>query len=142
MKKIKITTPITIKELAQKLNVGPNEVIAKSIELGEMVANNTALVDEDTITIIVHEFDADAEFVTEIPKKEKTPTPEAPADTKKLVYKKILVNFWRTRLHDEELGIHQQLKYQAKTRWYSKNFDMEGVIEEDDQKKFVIAFNS
>lgn len=74
-------------------------------------------------------------------KKAKTTTPEAPADTKKLVHKKILVNFWRTRLHDEELGIHQQLKYQAKTRWYSKNFDMEGVIEEDGEKKYVIAFN-
>jgi len=78
-----------------------------------------------------------------IPEGKKKPkkVPDAPPDTKRLVHKKILVNFWRTRLHDEELGIHQQLKYQAKTRWYSKNFDMEGVIEEDDQKKYVIAFN-
>ncbi|MFX1410552.1 MAG: hypothetical protein ACFFA6_09380 [Promethearchaeota archaeon] len=60
---------------------------------------------------------------------------------KKIVYKKLKVNFWRTRLHDEELGIHQQLKYQAKTRWFSKNFDIEGVIEEDDKKKYIIAFN-
>ena len=37
------------------------------------------------------------------------------ADTSKIVHMKILINFWRTRLHDEELGIHQQLKYQAKT---------------------------
>jgi hypothetical protein len=58
-----------------------------------------------------------------------------------IVFKKLKVNFWRTRLHDEEIGIHQQLKYQAKTRWYSKNFDMEGVIEEDDEKKYIIAFS-
>jgi hypothetical protein len=61
--------------------------------------------------------------------------------TKKIVYKKIKVNFWRTRLHDEELGIHQQLKYTAKTRWFSKNFDIEGVISIDGQKKSIIAFN-
>ncbi|TFG03445.1 MAG: hypothetical protein EU542_02435 [Promethearchaeota archaeon] len=68
----------------------------------------------------------------------KTEEPKAP---KQIVYKKLKVNFWRTRLHDEELGVHQQLKYQAKTRWFSKNFDIEGVIEEDDEKKHIIAFN-
>ena len=66
---------------------------------------------------------------------------EPEADSSKIVHLKILINFWRTRLHDEELGIHQQLKYQAKTRWYSKNFDMEGIIEIDGQKKYIIAFN-
>jgi hypothetical protein len=72
-------------------------------------------------------------------KKSDVKGPEAPVE--KLVFKKILVNFWRTRLHDEEIGIHQQLKYQAKTRWYSKNFDMEGEIEIDGEKKYIIAFN-
>ncbi len=67
--------------------------------------------------------------------------PDAPKPSKKIVYKKLKVNFWRTRLHDEELGVHQQLKYTAKTRWFSKNFDIEGVIEEDDEKKHIIAFN-
>ncbi|MFX0073906.1 MAG: hypothetical protein ACFE96_00580 [Candidatus Hermodarchaeota archaeon] len=67
--------------------------------------------------------------------------PDAPKEPKKIVYKKLKVNFWRTRLHDEELGVHQQLKYTAKTRWFSKNFDIEGVIEEDDEKKHIIAFN-
>lgn len=66
---------------------------------------------------------------------EEDPEPE------KIVYKKIKVNFWRTRFHDEELGIHQEMKYQAKTRWYSKSFDMEGDIEVDGEKKFVLAFN-
>jgi len=73
------------------------------------------------------------------PKKAATTT--APPEPKKAVYKKVKVNFWRTRLHDEELGIHQQLKYQAKTRYFSKNFDIEGVIEIDGKKKFIIAFN-
>ncbi|MFX1352472.1 MAG: hypothetical protein ACFE8V_14615 [Promethearchaeota archaeon] len=77
--------------------------------------------------------------------KKKTTTtkamePEVKAP-EQIVFKKLLVNFWRTRLHDEEIGIHQQLKYQAKTRWFSKNFDIEGVIEEDDEKKYIIAFN-
>ena len=73
-------------------------------------------------------------------KKSDVKAPDTPAEGK-IVHKKILVNYWRTRLHDEELGIHQQLKYQAKTRWYSKNFDMEGEIEIDDEKKYIIAFN-
>jgi len=71
------------------------------------------------------------------PKKDE----EVQKPKKKIVYKKMKVNFWRTRLHDEELGIHQQLKYTAKTRWFSKNFDIEGVISIDGQKKSIIAFN-
>ncbi len=67
---------------------------------------------------------------------------EAPkTPSKKIVHKKLKINFWRTRLHDEEIGIHQQLKYTAKTRWFSKNFDIEGVIEIDGKKKSIIAFN-
>ena len=67
---------------------------------------------------------------------------EAPkTPSKKIVYKKLKINFWRTRLHDEELGVHQQLKYTAKTRWFSKNFDIEGVVEIDDEKKSILAFN-
>jgi len=77
------------------------------------------------------------------PKKAATVKPgEAPKPpSKKIVHKKLKINFWRTRLHDEELGVHQQLKYTAKTRWFSKSFDIEGVIEIDDEKKSIIAFN-
>ncbi|MFX1554777.1 MAG: hypothetical protein ACFFBV_12680 [Promethearchaeota archaeon] len=71
----------------------------------------------------------------------KAAAPEVEPKPGRAVHKKIKVNFWRTRLHDEELGIHQQLKYQAKTRWFSKNFDIEGVVEEDDEKKYIIAFS-
>jgi hypothetical protein len=67
--------------------------------------------------------------------------PVEPPKPKKIVYKNVKVNFWRTRLHDEELGIHQQLKYQAKTRYFSKNFDIEGVVEYDGEKKYIIAFS-
>ncbi|MBY8988265.1 MAG: hypothetical protein KGD61_07415 [Candidatus Lokiarchaeota archaeon] len=83
------------------------------------------------------------------PEKKKKATKEPAAKpgeapktpSKKIVHKKLKVNFWRTRLHDEEIGVHQQLKYTAKTRWFSKNFDIEGVIEEDGKKKHIIAFN-
>ena len=71
----------------------------------------------------------------------KEGAPAAAPKPKRQVYKKFKVNFWRTRLHDEEIGVHQQLKYQAKTRWFSKNFDIEGVIEEDKEKKYIIAFS-
>ena len=52
----------------------------------------------------------------------------APTETAKQVYKKIRVNHWRTKLHDEELGVHQKLKYQAKTRMYAKR--VSEIIEE------------
>ncbi|MFX0083530.1 MAG: hypothetical protein ACFE94_17420 [Candidatus Hodarchaeota archaeon] len=86
--------------------------------------------------------------IREKPTKKKTTkapkTKEAPAEApkpKRMVHKRMKVNFWRTRLHDEELGIHQQLKYQAKTRWFSKTFDIEGVVEVDKEKKYIIAYS-
>ncbi len=63
---------------------------------------------------------------------------EVPED---LVHKEIKVEFWRTRLHDEELGVHQQMKYQAKTRRFSKNFDIEGKVSIDGEETHIIAFN-
>jgi len=66
---------------------------------------------------------------------------EEPPKPKKIVYKKIRCNLWRTRLHGEELGIYQALKYQAKTRYFAKDFDIEGVVEIDGEKKYIIAFN-
>jgi len=79
-------------------------------------------------------------------KKEKKPAEdevieEEEVKLKKITYKKIRCNLWRTRLHGEELGIYQSLKYQAKTRYYAKDFDTEGVIEIDGEKKYIIAFN-
>ena len=74
-------------------------------------------------------------------KKEEKADEEEVVKPKKIVYKKIRCNLWRTRLHGEELGIYQSLKYQAKTRYYAKDFDTEGVIEIDGEKKYIIAFN-
>ncbi len=66
---------------------------------------------------------------------------EEPVKIKKIVYKKIRCNLWRTRLHGEELGVYQSLKYRAKTRYFAKDFDIEGVVEIDGEKKYIIAFN-
>ena len=74
-------------------------------------------------------------------KEAEEEVPEEEVKPKKIVYKKIRCNLWRTRLHGEELGIYQSLKYQAKTRYYAKDFDTEGVIEIDGEKKYIIAFN-
>ncbi|MHA1257499.1 MAG: hypothetical protein ACTSPS_18065, partial [Promethearchaeota archaeon] len=78
-------------------------------------------------------------------KKEEKETeeevPEEQVKLKQIVYKKIRANLWRTRLHGEELGIYQSLKYQAKTRYYAKDFDTEGVVEIDGEKKYIIAYN-
>jgi len=64
-----------------------------------------------------------------------------PEEPSKITYKKIKCNLWRTRLHGEELGVYQSMKYQAKTRWFSKTFDIEGLIEIDGEKKYIIAYN-
>ncbi|MFX1260289.1 MAG: hypothetical protein ACFFAN_20760 [Promethearchaeota archaeon] len=60
------------------------------------------------------------------PKKEPKKTAEKveeiePKKPKRITYKKVRCNLWRTRLHGEELGIYQSLKYQAKTRYFAKN---------------------
>ena len=73
--------------------------------------------------------------------KAKEEEEEEPVKIKKIVYKKIRCNLWRTRLHGEELGIYQSLKYQAKTRYFAKDFDIEGIVEIDGEKKYIIAFN-
>ena len=84
-------------------------------------------------------------------KKKKTKKPAAkkggvskvaaPVSGKQITHKRLKVNYWRTRLHGEELGVYQTLKYQAKTRYFAKNFDIEGIIEEDGAKKWIIAYN-
>lgn len=70
-------------------------------------------------------------------KEEKTEEPKP----EKITHKRIKVDFWRTGLHGEELGLYQEMKYQAKTTYFSKSFEIEGVVEVDGEKKFIIAFN-
>ncbi len=68
-------------------------------------------------------------------KEEATTKPSK--DTKMTV----LINWWRTRLHSEELGVYQALKYRAKSKQFKPDFDIEGVVEFDGAKKYVIAYN-
>lgn len=79
-----------------------------------------------------------AEAKEEAAEEEAQPEPEEP---KKVTHKKLKVNFWRTGLHKEELGPYQTVKYQAKTTFFSKSFEIEGIVEEDGEKKYVIAYN-
>lgn len=83
MKKINISPPITVKELASKLSVEANELIAKMMDLGEKVTINTALDDKDTIEIIAHEFNYDVTF-----KKIKEAKKEIKKESKKKTEKK------------------------------------------------------
>ncbi len=55
--------------------------------------------------------------------------------------KKLKISYWRTRLHDEELGIHQKLKYYAKTRGFSTDFRIDGIVHIDSKKEYIIAYN-
>jgi hypothetical protein len=59
----------------------------------------------------------------------------------KITHKRIKIDFWRTSLHGEEMGLYQEMKYQAKTTYFSKSFEIEGVVEVDGEKKYIIAFN-
>lgn len=75
-------------------------------------------------------------------KEEKVVAEEVePAEPSRVTFKKIRCNLWRTRLHGEELGVYQSMKYRAKTRLFSKSFDIEGLIEIDGDKKYIIAYN-
>lgn len=84
---------------------------------------------------------AKKEPATEKEAKKDDASAEAKKDSGKQTFKTMKVNFWRTRLHSEELGAYQSLKYQAKTRYFGKNFEIEGVVEEDGEKKYIIAYN-
>ncbi len=62
-KEITITENIQISELAKKLNVKANDVIAKLMKLGEMVTINQ-VIDSDTATIVANEFGAEVKVVS------------------------------------------------------------------------------
>ncbi|MHA1727055.1 MAG: hypothetical protein ACTSYC_08760 [Promethearchaeota archaeon] len=89
------------------------------------------------------EVKADSKEKKQINKSTKAAKGKVPKEPKpkREVYKHVKINFWRTELHGEEIGIHQKLKYQAKTRYFSKGFDIEGKVEIDDEDKYVLAFN-
>lgn len=79
-------------------------------------------------------------------KKKKTEKKEKKVETKKStdqVYKKIEVDFWKTSAHISELGIHKDLKYSAKSRYFTDKYEIEGDITVDGNKdkREVIAYN-
>lgn len=73
-------------------------------------------------------------------KKEEAPKKQVPVETRR-VFKRIKVNFWRTRLHAEAIGVYQAIKYMAKTRYFSKSFEIWGIVEIDGKEEYIIAYN-
>ncbi len=60
---ISITESVTVSELAKKLNIKANEVIAKLMKIGVMATINQA-IDADTATILADEYGAQVEVVS------------------------------------------------------------------------------
>ncbi|MCP4761652.1 MAG: hypothetical protein GY870_07710 [archaeon] len=53
---------------------------------------------------------------------------------------KISVNFWRTKIHGTTMGMKVDLSYEAKSRQFSKNFDIVGKVTfngDEDGEKFT-----
>ncbi len=79
-------------------------------------------------------------------KKGKKEKKEEKVETKKSsdkVYKRIEVDFWKTSAHMSELGLHKDLKYSAKSRYFTDKYEIEGdiTIDGDSNKRQVIAYN-
>ncbi len=62
-KEITITENIQVSELAKKLNIKPNDIIAKLMKLGEMVTINHVL-DAETAAIVASEFGTEVKVVS------------------------------------------------------------------------------
>jgi translation initiation factor IF-2 len=60
---IKVTEFVSVSELASMMNVHPNEVISKCMDLGLFVSINQRL-DAETLTLIAEEFDYKVEFIS------------------------------------------------------------------------------
>lgn len=70
----------------------------------------------------------------------------APVESKKdstMVYKHVDVDFWKTSAHKEEIGFHKDLKYSAKSRYFTDDYEIEGVIvvDGDESKKHIVAYH-
>ncbi|ROL62098.1 translation initiation factor IF-2 [Bacteroidetes/Chlorobi group bacterium ChocPot_Mid] len=61
-KKLQLTEFVTTAALADLMNVSPNEIILKCMELGLMVTLNQRL-DKDTITVIADDYEYEVEFL-------------------------------------------------------------------------------
>ncbi|MHA1792201.1 MAG: hypothetical protein ACTSVI_06115 [Promethearchaeota archaeon] len=63
--------------------------------------------------------------------------------------KEIIVNFWKTKLHDATIGIRQQEQYRSRSRKYSKSMEVRGEVlfkkegkKDKDQNKYIVGFNT
>ncbi len=60
---IKVTEFVTVQELASLMNVSPNDIIAKCMELGLFVSINQRL-DAETLALVADEYDYKVEFIS------------------------------------------------------------------------------
>ncbi|MHA1232071.1 MAG: hypothetical protein ACTSRP_25015 [Candidatus Helarchaeota archaeon] len=74
--------------------------------------------------------DKEVEELKEEAVKEELPVKKK----KKVIYKKIIVDFWKTDLHGVEVGIRQKEQLRAKSRQFSKDLDIYGAIIENGQR--------
>ena len=86
-KVLEITEFATTADLARMLNINPNQIILKCIEMGLMVTINQRL-DKDTITLIAEDYGYRVEFlgafeeqIEELPDREEDLEPRAPIVT-------------------------------------------------------------
>ncbi|MHA1682943.1 MAG: hypothetical protein ACTSUE_18535 [Promethearchaeota archaeon] len=63
--------------------------------------------------------------------------------------KEIVINFWKTKIHDASLGIRQQEQYRSRSRKYNKGMEVRGEVsfkssgkKDKSQTKLIIGFNT
>ena len=73
---------------------------------------------------------------TEVTKVEAKEAEEIvkPKKRKRVTYRKMVVDYWATSMHGEEIGIRQDEQHRAKSRQFSKDMDIYGAIKEGDEK--------
>jgi translation initiation factor IF-2 len=76
---IKVTEFVSVSELAAMMNVHPNEVISKCMDLGLFVSINQRL-DAETLALIAEEFSYKVEFISPDVQEVITETEDAPED--------------------------------------------------------------
>ncbi|MFX1294441.1 MAG: hypothetical protein ACFFD2_06250 [Promethearchaeota archaeon] len=75
-------------------------------------------------------------------KKEEEEKEKKEKKLDKLTKRRILVNFWRTSLHGEKIGIRQKDQQRAKSRHFSKDMEIFGEVRFEDKKAGVIGFRT
>jgi hypothetical protein len=55
--------------------------------------------------------------------------------------KNVEVDFWSTNLHEEEIGIYKQERYQAKNRSFNKDLELVGSVKEEGKDDGIFGIN-